>query len=74
MGIVLCDGAKISNVMPKILTEHHIFGPTKHKSVYNRGMGIVLCDGAKISNVTPKILTEHRIFGPTKHKSENSSL
>ena len=60
MDIVLTDGAKISCVMPKTLTEHQMFRPTKKILAYNHGMGIVLSDGPKISGVTPKILTEHK--------------
>ena len=30
-GIVLSNGATKFNVTPMILTEHQIFGPTKHK-------------------------------------------
>ena len=64
-----CYGAIFSDITPKILTEHQIFGPIKKILAYNHGMGIVLSDRAKISDVTPKILTEHQIFSPTKHKS-----
>ena len=76
MGIVHCDGAKVSDVTPKILTEHQLFfNRINQKNIaYNPGMGIVHCDGAKVSDVTPKILTEHQIVCPSKHKSENSSL
>ena len=32
MGIVQSNEGKISDVMPKTLTEHQMFGPTMHKS------------------------------------------